>query len=105
MSGGKGGDETTTAAFLDEGKRTVGVWLPLALSDVYAALVANLRVWCSDEGRAKLKVPKRSECLAMWMLPIMSRSVKAGEDEAEALALFESVKQLAEKQKSKAEKK
>ena len=74
------------------------------MSDIYAALVANLRVWLSDEGREKLKVPKRSECLGMWMLPIMSQSVKAGEDEAEALALFESVKQMAAKQKAKEQK-
>ena len=49
----------------------------------------------------KVKIPKRSESLASWCLPIMSRSLKAGEEEQEAIELYESVKRLAEKQKAK----
>lgn len=72
------------------------MWLPLALSSIYAALFQLCRLWAANGG--EMKVPPRSEILAAWMLPIMSSSLKASEEESDALALFESVKRLAEKQ-------
>jgi len=74
------------------------VWLPLALSSIYAALFQLCRLWAANGG--EMKVPPRSEILAAWMLPIMSSSLKASEEESDALALFESVKRLAEKKES-----
>ena len=82
-----------------EGERTMGVWLPLALADIYAALIALYRAWLSDEGRRQVRVPSRSETLGAWMLPMMARSVKGAEDESDALALYNSVKALADKQR------
>ena len=42
----------------------------------------------------KIKVPTRSEALAMWCLPMMSRSLKADEEEAAAFELLKSVQKL-----------
>ena len=76
----------------------MGVWLPLALADLLASMFALVRMWASNPG--EVKPPKRSEVLASWMLPMLSSSIKAGEDESAALSLFESVKRLAEKKES-----
>lgn len=77
----------------------MGVWLPLALADITALLVCGLRMQAAEPER--VKVPRRSETLAGWCLPMLSSSVKAGEDEADARALYDSVKNLAERQKQK----
>ena len=77
----------------------MGVWLPLALADIQSTLIALIRMWCQNPER--LKVPKRSENLASWCLPMLASSVEAGEKEAEALAMFEGIKRLAEKQAAK----
>jgi hypothetical protein len=45
----------------------------------------------------KIKVRPRSEVLAAWCLPMMSRSLKAEEDEAAAFEMLKAV----EKMKSK----
>lgn len=78
--------------FLNEGGATIGLWLPLALADLYAALVASLRVWAKDP--QSIPVPKRSETLAAWALPMLSKSLRADEEERAAFALFESVERL-----------
>ena len=49
---------------------------------------------------AKLKL---GATLRGWCLPTMARAIEADEKEAEALALFNSIKRLAEKQGGKAE--
>lgn len=46
----------------------------------------------------KIKVPTRSEALAMWSLPMMSRSLKADEEEREAFELLKSVENLKNRQ-------
>ncbi len=86
---------------LDEGARTQGLWLPLALADVVCMLFGVVRMWAASP--EKVKVPKRSELLASWCLPMLASSARAAEKEADALALYESVKHLAEKQKQKEE--
>ena len=83
---------TATEAFLREGEATIGVWLPLALADIFAALVCLMRPWLKDPG--SLKIPKRSETLEGWLLPMMAKSLGEDEKEREALALFNSVKAL-----------
>lgn len=51
-----------------------------------------------DANGDKIKVPKRSEVLAMWSLPMMSRSLKADEEEAAAFELLKSVENLKNRQ-------
>ena len=94
MSRGKSG-ETVTAAMLDEGARTMGVWLPLALADLKRAILAP---WLKKEDFEPL-----SRTLAGWCLPMMSRALAAEEREQDAIALFNSIQQLADKQNAKAE--
>ena len=77
---------------MGEGEATIGVWLPLALADVFTALVCLMRPWLKDPN--SLKIPKRSETLRNWLLPMMSKSIEADENESEALALFNSVEAL-----------
>ncbi len=86
---------TATEAFLGEGEATLGLWLPIALADLYAALVCLMRPWLKDANA--LTVPSRSETLAGWCLPMLSKSFEAEEKEAAALRLFNSVKNLKEK--------
>lgn len=100
LSRGQSG-ETTTAAFLDEGGRTIGVWLPLAMADVKAMLMVLARMWTTNP--EKVDIPTRSECLESWCLPMMASSLKAAEEEQKALELFGNVKRMADKQKAKAE--
>ena len=83
---------TATEAFLCEGEATLGVWLPLALADIFAALVCLMRPWLKDPG--SLKIPERSETLQDWLLPMMAKSLGEDEKERAALALFNSVKAL-----------
>lgn len=54
-----------------------------------------IRLWV--ENPRSLKIPKRSETLRDWCLPMMSASVAADEKEREALALYESVKRIKER--------
>lgn len=81
MSRSKGG-ETAAAAFLDEGARTMGVWLPVALADILMALMALIRQWATKPD--EIELPARSETLQSWMLPTLSRAFKAAEKEVEA---------------------
>ena len=87
---------------LDEGARTMGVWLPLALADVLTLLLGLLRAWSSEPGT--IPIPKRSETLASWCLPMLSKSLDEAEKESEALAMYRSVERLAEIQRAKAKK-
>jgi hypothetical protein len=82
---------------LDEGGRAMGVWLPLALADVLTVLLGLLRAWSVEP--EKVPIPKRSESLASWCLPMMAKSLEAGEKEAAALELLRSVERLAARQK------
>lgn len=47
--------------------------------------------------RGKIKMPKRSEILKTWMLPVMGAAVAEDEAEAEAFAMLESVRNLKNK--------
>lgn len=49
----------------------------------------------------EVKVPKRSELLKGWALPFTASALQAEEEEAAALALFNSVKNLQAKQEAK----
>lgn len=42
----------------------------------------------------EIKMPKRSEILKSWMLPIMGEAIAEDEAEAEAFQMLESVKKL-----------
>lgn len=75
-----------------EGEATLGVWLPLALADVFAVLVCLMRPWLKDPN--SLEVPERSETLRNWLLPMMAKSLEADEKERKALALFKSAKAI-----------
>lgn len=66
-------------------------------------LVGLARMWAVN-GK-EIELPMRSETLASWCLPMMASSLKAAEEEAEALKLFNSVQQLAKKQNQKEAKK
>ena len=77
----------------------MGVWLPLALSDIASLMFAVIRMWAAKPDA--VKIPKRSELLKGWALPFMASALKAEEEEAEALALFNSVKNLQAKQEAK----
>lgn len=73
----------------------MGVWLPLALADLYVAILAP---WCKE---GALKKFTRSKILRDWALPFMSSALKAEEEEEKALALFNAVKNLKAKQEAK----
>ena len=77
---------------MDEGSSALGVWLPLALSDIYELLVIILRTNLA-EPRA-VDVPKRSKILASWCLPMLSKALAADEAERDALQLLEQVKKI-----------
>ncbi len=74
----------------------MGLWLPLALSDVVALLVSLIRLWVADKNA--VKIPSRSETLASWCLPMLSRSLAGAEEERAARELLESVQRLKRKQ-------
>lgn len=42
----------------------------------------------------EIKLPKRSEILKTWMLPVMGEAIAEDEAESEAFAMLESVKKL-----------
>jgi hypothetical protein len=93
------GSESTTAAFLDEGEKTLGVWLPLALADITALLIGLTRAWSATP--EEIKVPQRSETLAGWCLPMLSKSLAAAEEEHKALQLLRSVQMLKARQEAR----
>lgn len=74
----------------------MGLWLPLALSDIAALVVALIRLWAVDKDA--VKIPTRSETLASWCLPMLSRALACAEEERAARELFESVERLKRKQ-------
>lgn len=80
---------------LREGKAAVGVWLPLALADIWNLLVVVSRRAGGDTGRIELK--KRSDILKSWMLPAFGAAVREDEDEIEAIEMFNRVKGLKDK--------
>lgn len=77
------------------------MWLPLALADIYGALVALARVWAVNPD--EVIVPTRAETLRMWALPMMASSLEASEKEraaAEQLAAVERIKKMVQRKKS-----
>ena len=46
---------------LKEGAATQGVWLPLALAQIYQALIALIKMWAAKE--SGIKVPTTAEAL------------------------------------------
>ena len=68
------------------------MWSPLAMADLYAAVVALIRVMAANPDA--VKVPKRSDVLAAWCLPMLSKSVAADEEERKAIELLKSVERL-----------
>lgn len=81
---------------LKEGAATQGVWLPLALAQIYQVLIALVRMWAAKD--SGLKVPSTAEALKAFCLPAMAEAYEEDEKEREALALFNSIKKLAERQ-------
>ena len=71
------------------------MWLPLALADLKRAILAP---WIKRED---YKYFTSSKTLATWCLPLMSRALAQAEEEQAAKALFDSVKNLAERQSRK----
>ena len=80
---------------MNEGKATLGVWLPIALADIQTMLFLLYRIQLANP--KQLKVPERSDILASWCLPMLSKSLKADEEERKAWELFDSVKKLKSK--------
>ena len=73
--------------------------MPLALAQIYQILLALTKIWAGKE--SDIKVPMTSEALEAFCLPAMAEAVKEDEKEREALALFNSIKNLAAKQEAK----
>ncbi|MBQ2336498.1 MAG: hypothetical protein II381_09300 [Victivallales bacterium] len=84
--------ESAQTAFLREGEKTIGVWLPLALADLMRMLHAVQRRAGGDTG--KIQLPERSEILESWMLPAMAAAAKEDEEEAAAFEMLQSVRNL-----------
>lgn len=80
---------------LDEGARTLGVWLPLALADIKALLFALLRMWAAKP--ENVEVPSRSESLESWALPYLAASLKLAEAQQEKEELRARARVLQEK--------
>ena len=70
----------------------MGVWLPLALADIMLMLDVVAKRAAGVTG--KIGVMKRSEILKAWMLPVMSEALAEDEAEAEAVAMYESVRKM-----------
>ena len=77
----------------------MGVWLPVALADLMRIMIVLVRRVAGDTGEISLL--KRSKILAMWMLPAMAAAVDEDEQEAEAFAMLESVRNLKRKNEQK----
>lgn len=56
-----------------------------------------MRPWVTNPD--ELKVPRRSQTIGSWCLPMLSKSIEAGEREGDAIALFNSVKNMAARKK------
>ena len=78
---------------------TQGVWLPLALATLVRVVMQLSSAFASKE--QTFNIPKVSEVLEWFNLPVMAEAMNCGEKEAEAIRLFNSVKRLAEKQQGK----
>ena len=78
---------------------TQGVWLPIALADLYAALFGLARMWAKNPDA--VEIPKRGEILKGWALPVMGEAIEADEKEAEAFRLVETIRNMAAKQRGK----
>ena len=93
----KGSDpgESAQTAFLREGEKTQGVWLPLALADLIVMLYVVSRRAGGDTG--EIKPPKRSDILKTWMLPAMAAAINEDEEEAKAFAMLKSIQNLKRK--------
>lgn len=89
------GSETARDVFLNEGAKTIGVWLPLALADLKIAILAP---WVDKDKRKELSV---SKTLASWCLPMLSKAFQAAEEEWEAKSLFETIDNLRKRQEAK----
>lgn len=75
------------------------MWLPVALADLMRIMIVLVRRVAGDTGEISLL--KRSKILAMWMLPAMAAAVDEDEQEAEAFAMLESVRNLKRKNEQK----
>lgn len=75
----------------------MGVWLPLALSDILTLLFALVKILAGEPE----EIPGRADNLASWCLPFLSSAAREAEKEQEALALFRSVQNLADRQAAK----
>lgn len=75
----------------------MGVWLPLAMSDLLTMLFALVKILAGEPK----EIPGRADNLASWCLPFLSSAAREAEKEQEALALFRSVQNLADRQAAK----
>ena len=78
---------------------TQGVWLPLALATLVQAVMQLSSAFVPKD--KDFKIPKVSEVLEWFNLPVMAEAMACDEKEAEAIRLFNSVRNLAEKQQGK----
>lgn len=76
--------------------------MPLALAKIYQALIALITIWAAKE--SGIKTPTTAEALKAFFLPAMAEAMEEDEKEREAIALFESIKNLAARQEAKAKK-
>ena len=83
---------------MKEGQLTLGLWGPLALADILATLTALLRLQIRKEDQHKCPVPTRAETLKSWCLPFTAAAFERLEENNKARALFDAVKQMADKQ-------
>lgn len=65
------------------------------MADIIAHLTMLIRMQCARP--EAVKIPERSEILRTWCLPMLSRSIKADEDERKAMEMLNSVKRLNDK--------
>jgi len=79
---------------LDEGARTWGVWLPLALADLCICVLAP---WI-DKERGKIT---RADLVEGWGLPMLSSSLRAEEVRAERARFRAFVESMREREAAK----
>ena len=70
----------------------MGVWLPIALAEIYQVLVAHLSVYSKE-----IKVPSVSEALHSFALPALSEAMRGNERERKGRELVERLRSMAEK--------
>lgn len=78
---------------------TQGVWLPLALATLVRVVMQLSSAFVPKE--QTFEIPKVSEVLEWFHLPVMAEAMECDEKEQEAIRLFNSVRNLAEKQRGK----